>query len=452
MGAVPQGSFRLPPGPRFPAPVQTVLWLTRPVDFPAWCVRHYGPTYTLRLAMTPHLVLISEPRDVAQLMALPTGVATAAEENLVLEPLLGRRSVLMLDGPEHVHLRRLLAPFFRGEAMRQHEPEVAEIVAREVALWPRGRPFQLLPRMRAITLEVILQVVFGLRTSPRRQRIRRALEDLLNSGRTWMVFAWARRDLGPRSPWGRFLRFRAEVDRLLEEEIAERRQGPLEHDTSLLGELLRQGGEPRTSAPPAAARGEPPTGNGSLDPGTLRDQLLTMLVAGLETTATELSWCFLLLLHHPNALAAARTDRRWREAAVRETLRLRPAFRLVSRRLHQPLDLGEYRLPPGTTIAGSILDAHASPARYPYPDTFAPARFLDHQPDPHAWIPFGGGLRRCLGVSFAPFEMDVVLRETLARVDLRAAEEELEPVSLHAVVMVPRHGARAIVTNVRGRN
>lgn len=430
MGAVPQTSFRFPPGPRLPAPLQTVLWLTRPVDFPAWCVRQYGPTYTLRLAMTPHLVLISEPQDLAHLMALPTEIATAAEENLILEPLLGHRSVLMLDGPEHVHLRRLLAPFFRGEAMRRHEPEVAEIVAREVALWPRGRPFQLLPRMRAITLEVILQVVFGLRTSPRRPQIRRALEDLLNSGRTWMVFAWARRELGPRSPWGRFLRFRAQVDRLLEEEIAERRQGPLEHDTSLVGELLREG---------------------SLDPGTLRDQLLTMLVAGLETTATELSWCFLLLLHHPNALEAVRREQRWREAAVRETLRLRPAFRLVSRRLHRPLDLGEYRLPPGTTIAGSILDAHASSARYPYPDAFAPARFLDRQPDPHAWIPFGGGLRRCLGVNFAPFEMDVVLRETLSRVDLQAAEDELEPVSLHAVVMVPRHGARAVVTNLRGR-
>jgi hypothetical protein len=425
---VAPAAFRFPPGPSFPAPLQTALWLARPVSFPAWCARRYGPTYSLRLAMTPHLVLLSDPRDLAQLMSLSTDVATAAEENLVLEPLLGHRSVLMLDGPEHVQLRRLLAPFFRGEAMRRHEPEVAEIVAREVALWPRGRPFQLLPRMRAITLEVILQVVFGLGASPRRQRIRRALEDLLNSGRTWMVFAWARRDLGPRSPWGRFLRFRTEVDGLLEEEIAERRQGPLEHDASLLGELLREG---------------------SLDPGTLRDQLLTMLVAGLETTATELSWCFLLLLHHPNALEAARSDPRWRDAAVRETLRLRPAFRLVSRRLHEPLEIGDYRLPPGTTVAGSILDAHANAALYPYPDAFAPARFLERQPDAHAWIPFGGGLRRCLGVNFAPFEMDVVLRETLARVDLRAAEDVLEPVSLHAVVMVPRHGARAVVTNVR---
>jgi cytochrome P450 family 135 len=433
-----QAPYRFPPGPALPAPVQTALWLTRPVSFPAWCVRRYGPTYTLRLAMTPHLVLLSEPQHLAQLMGLSADVATAGEENLVLEPLLGHRSVLMLDGPEHVHLRRLLAPFFRGEAMRRHEAEVAEIVAHEVGLWPRGRPFQLLPRMRAITLEVILQVVFGLRSSPRRQQIRGALEDLLNSGRTWMVFGWARRDLGPRSPWGRFLRFRAEVDRLLEEEIAERRQGPLEHDTSLLGELLRAGGE-----------GGSPTRKDPLDPGTLRDQLLTMLVAGLETTATELSWCFLLLLHHPNALEAVRHDQRWREAAVRETLRLRPAFRLVSRRLHEPLELGDYRLPPGATIAGSILDTHARAAAYPYPDTFAPARFLDRPPDAHGWIPFGGGLRRCLGVSFAPFEMDVVLRETLARVDLRAAEDHLEPVSLHAVVMVPKHGARAVVTSVR---
>lgn len=414
-----------PPGPSLPRPLQTALWLARPVAYPARVRRRHGAPFSLRLFQSAGYAFVDAPEDVARVFELPLEVATAAEENQVLAPLLGERSVLLVDGPEHLRLRRLLGHFLHGRAMRRHEPVMVDIVEREVAEWPRGVPVQLLPRMRAVTLQAILRIVFGVEPGPRGDRLRSALEELLAMGATWMVFEALRRDLGPRSPWGRFLHLRRQIDQLLEDEMA-RRRAHLDDpaDGTVIGELIREGSLP--------------------DP-VIRDQLLTLLIAGLETTATELSWAFCLLMRHPIARSLARDDATWRQAVIRETLRIRPAFRLASRRLHQAVEIGGRQVPAGWTLAALIPAAGMRPDRYPFPESFDPARWLGVRPDPHSWIPFGGGLRHCLGSALAQFEMEVVLREVLARVDLEPDRPAMEPVHLHAVVMVPARGATALV-------
>lgn len=414
-----------PPGPTLPRTVQTVLWLARPVAYPASVRNRYGAPFTLRLFQGAGYAFVDAPEDVARVFELPVEVATAAEENQVLAPLLGERSVLLVDGPEHIHLRRLLGRFLHGKAMRRHEQAIVDIVDREVGGWPRGVPMQLLPRMRAITLLTILRIVFGVEPGPRGDRLRAALEEFLGMGATWMVFEALRRDLGPRSPWGRFLRLRREIDSLLEEEMARRRDRLDEPgDGTVIGELIR---------------------DGSLSDADLRDQLLTLLIAGLETTATELAWAWCLLMRHPIARSLAREMAEWRQAVIRETLRVRPAFRLASRRLHRPVELGGEEVPAGWTLAALIPAAGMRTDHYPHPESFDPGRWLGVRPDPHSWIPFGGGLRHCLGAALAQFEMDVVLREVLARVDLEPDRPAMEPVHLHAVVMVPARGAVAVV-------
>lgn len=414
-----------PPGPRSPRSLQTVLWLARPVAYPASVRRRYGSPFSLRLFQRARYAFVDAPEDVARVFELPLEVATAAEENEVLAPLLGERSVLLVDGPEHLHLRRLLGHFLHGRAMRRHEPAMVEIVDREVAEWPRGAPVQLLPRMRAVTLQVMLRIVFGVEPGPRGDRLRASLQELLDLGATWMVIEALRRDLGPRSPWGRFVRLRGQIDRLLEEEMALRRARLDEPgDGTVIGELIR---------------------DGSLPDDVIRDQLLTLLIAGLETTASELSWAWCLLMRHPAARSLARESAEWRQAVIRETLRIRPAFRLGSRRLHRAVEVGGCEVPAGWTLAALIPAVGMRPDRYPFPESFDPARWLGVRPDPHGWIPFGGGLRHCLGAALAQFEMEVVLREVLARVDLEPDRQAMEPVHLHAVVMVPARGAVAVV-------
>ena len=417
----------LPWGPRLPLAVQTMLWLAQPVRFPAWCHRHGDPV-TLRLAGSPAVVVTREPELAWRFLTLPPEVATAAEENAILEPLLGSRSLLMLDGPDHVRLRHLLGPFFRGEEVRGHGPAIAGMTRREVASWPRGEAFPLLPRMRALTLEVILRVVFGLEDSPRLAELRSALAELLGAGSSWLVPSWMRRDV-PGSPWRRFLRSKARVDELLLAEVDRIAAGG--RAAGVLAHLLR-------------ARDQ-----GRLSRVELKDQLITLLVAGHETTATSLAWSLDLLLRHPIGVERVRSERvgdagAYLDAVVRETLRLRPVFRLASRRLRVPLEVDRWTIPAGVGVGTNVYLLHRHPATYPDPEAFRPERHLSRVPG-HAWLPFGGGVRRCLGAAFAQFEMAAVLRCVLDEVELRPAGPEPEPVALHAVALVPKHGARAIV-------
>src|SRR5215472_6321077 len=213
----------LPPGPPLPALVQTALWLGRPVGFLEWCARRYGDVFTLRLALGPPVVMVSDPALAERILTLNADQASTGEENAILAPLLGDRSVLMLDGPDHLRQRRLLLPFFHGERMRRQAGAIAAIVEASVATWPRGQAFPLLPRLRDVTFDVVLRVVFGLAESAELDDLRGSVKRLLRMGSSWMVVPALRRDLGPRSPWGRFLRLKAHVDALLGDQVARRR-------------------------------------------------------------------------------------------------------------------------------------------------------------------------------------------------------------------------------------
>lgn len=417
----------LPPGPPLPVPLQTALWLGQPVRFVEWCGRRYGDVFTLRLAFGPPTVVVSDPALVERILALPAEVATAGEDNAILAPLLGEHSVLMLDGAEHLRQRRLLLPFFHGERLRRHADLIASIAAAEVDGWPIGRPLALLPRMRAITFEVILRVVFGVTDPARLAALRSALGRLLRMGSSWMVLPWMQRDLGPLSPWGRFVRLRAAVGALLRQEIGQRRLAGAADGEGAIGPLM-----------------------GSMTDDELVDELVTLLVAGHETTATSLAWCFELLLRRPELVERLRAElsggsTRLLDAVVRETLRVRPVFRLVSRRLRAPLELAGHVVPAGTSVGANVFLAHRRTDRYPDPDVFRPERFLESAPGAGAWVPFGGGIRRCLGASFATSEMALVVRTVLGRARLRSASRRPERARLHAVVMVPARGARVVV-------
>jgi cytochrome P450 len=413
----------LPPGPPLPAFVQTALWLGRPVGFLEWCARRYGDVFTLRLAFGPPVVMVSDPALAELVLTLGPDHASTGEENAILAPLLGDRSLLMLDGPDHLRQRRLLLPFFHGTRMRSQAEAIAAVVEAAVASWPRDRAFPLLPRLRDVTFEVILRVVFGLAESPELDDLRHSLRRLLRMGSSWMVIPALRRDLGPRSPWGRFVRLKAHVDDLLRDQVRRRRAAEGEGD-GVIDALLP-----------------------GMDDAELVDALVTVLVAGHETTATSLAWCFELLLRRPDLVErlrdeAAAGSTRLLDAVIRETLRVRPVFRYTSRRLRRPLTLGAHTVPAGVAVAASIYLAQRRADRYDEPGAFRPERFLDASPPPGAWIPFGGGIRRCLGASFVTFEMAVVIRTVLDRARLRPASPRPEGVRLHAVTMVPGRGAR----------
>jgi cytochrome P450 len=281
--------------------------------------------------------------------------------------------------------------------------------------------------MRAITFEVILRIVFGLEDVGRGKELAGMLLRLLASGSSWLVLPWMQHDLGPLSPWGRFVRLKARIDRFLVREIRERRADPsLGTRDDVLSQLLQ-------------ARDEE---GGRLTDDELRDELMTLLVAGHETTATSLAWCFDLVLRRPDLVESLPDSRRLAEAVIKETLRLRAPFRLVSRRLVAPLQVGRYLLPGGVAVGVNTYLTHRRAEVHPDPEEFRPERFLEGQPD--AWVPFGGGVRRCLGASFAVFEMGVVLRTVLSHARLRPVSPRPEAIRLHAVILVPKRGARVI--------
>lgn len=416
----------LPPGPPLPAMVQLALWLASPVGFLQWCARRYGDLFTLRLALGPPIVMVSDPELVERVLTLRAEDASTGEENALLAPLLGERSLLMLDGPDHLRLRRLLLPNFHGERMRRQRDTMVEITRAEVERWPLRRPFPLLPAMQDITFEIILRVVFGLQDSPSLDELRRSLRRLLEMGSSWMVVPALHRDLGPFSPWGRFVRLKQRIDALLRDEI-ERRRHSHSPDDSVIEQLV-----------------------GTMSDAETVDALMTLLVAGHETTANSLAWCFELMLRHPDLVDRLREDLaagsgRLLDAVVRETLRLRPVFRYTSRRLKRPLSLGPYTVPSGISVGANTYLAQRRPDRYEDAESFQPERFLGQPPSLGTWLPFGGGIRRCIGASFASYEMAVVVRSVLEMARLRPASERPEQIRLHAVTMVPSRGARVVM-------
>lgn len=426
----------LPPEPNSGALMQTLRWSFRPLVFLNECRNRLGDTFSLRfLGFERPMVMISDPAAIKALYTershgLPPG------RNIILEPVLGPRSVLLLEGAEHLARRRLMLPPFHGERMRSYDGTVREIVAAEVDSWPLERPFPIHPRMQAVTLEVILRVVFGVAEGPRLDRLRAMLGNVLaeTASPTAQLVGLATRRFGG-GPWARFEGKLREVDELLLAEIAEHRAKPdLESREDILSMLM-------------CARFEDGT---AMDDRELRDQLMTLLLAGHETTATALAWTFDLLLRHPAALARLRAElaageEEYLRATIAESLRLRPVVPLAGRRLATELRAGGYTLPPGTDVTPAIWLTHTRADIYPEPFAFRPERFLGEAPDTYAWIPFGGGVRRCLGASFAEFEMRIVLREVLTRCELRKLDPRPERIARRNITLSPRAGTEVVL-------
>jgi cytochrome P450 len=401
-----RGMSALPPGPSEPPVVQTLRWLLRPISFLESCRRRFGDAFSITfLGFQSPMVMLSDPEAIRALYTVP-GHTLPPGRTLALQPIMGSRSLLLLEGREHLARRKLMLPPFHGARMRAYEATVREVVAREVSTWPSDEPFALHPRMQAITLEVILRAVFGVTDSADRARLAERLGQLLaqtsSPGLQFGVLL-SRRFGGP-DPLARLQALREEIDALLAAEVAARRAEPGEDILSLLIAARFEDGEP-------------------MDDAEIRDQLMTLLLAGHETTATGLAWTFDLLLRHPHVLQRLRSgdDDAYLRAVVAESLRLRPVVPLAGRRLSEELRLNGHVLPPGTDVTPGIWLAHTRPDRYPEPYAFRPERFLEEAPATYAWIPFGGGVRRCIGAAFAEMEMRVALSEIVRRRELRPA-------------------------------
>jgi cytochrome P450 len=432
----------LPPGPRGPAVYQSLRLMLSPIDYLERCLRRFGDVFTLRFVGMGDLVYVADTEAIKGIFTGDASVFRAGEANQIMEPVLGERSVLLLDEDEHLRERRLLLPPFHGERVRRYRELVGEIAAAEIARWPRGRPFELRPRMQAITLEVILRAVFGIQEAERLDRLRALLPRMLDHGTVVVWMPFLRRDLGPGSPWRRFLRVRAEVDELLYDEIARRREAAdLEEREDVLSMLLQTRSE----------------GQGPLTQKELRDELMTLLLAGHETTATGLAWAFERLTRNPRVMHRLRESldeedegEAYLEAVAKETLRARPVVYDVARKLGVPATVKGWELPAGAYVVPSITAVHLLRGIYEDAAEFRPERFLDgDQPDSYAWIPFGGGRRRCIGAAFATMEMKAVLAEVVRHVEVRAADPKPERMKLHNVTLKPAKGARVVVADRR---
>jgi cytochrome P450 family 135 len=421
----------LPPGPSTSRPLQTLRWIVRPGAMLEDCRRRYGDMFTLRIAHEGTWVFLAHPDAVKQVFTGDPRVLHAGEANVVLLPMLGHHSVLLLDEAAHMSQRKLMLPSFHGERMRGYEDTMAEVAAAEIESWPLGEPLAVRPAMQRITLEVIMRTVFGVQDDARRDRLRTALEEALEWGsdpRRMALLA----TLGPhRVARARmFRRVRDPADALIYEEIRRRREAPdlAERDDvlSLLLQARHEDGRPMSDE-------------------ELRDELMTLLVAGHETTASSLAWAVERLVRHPGKLERLRQgEDEYIDAVCKETLRLRPILALVLRRLTEPMEIGGRLLPAGVNLAPCIYLVHRRADVYPDPLAFRPERFVEQPAGTYTWIPFGGGVRRCLGASFALFEMKVVLRELVARLRLRPADPRPERITRRAITLVPDRGGEVI--------
>ena len=431
------GRRGLPPGPRMPAAMQTAIWSRQA----QWMLRQsrarFGEIFSLRILREGTWVVVANPELVKQVFTGDPRVFHAGEGNEVLRPVLGDNSVLVLDEKPHISQRRLLLPPFHGERMQGYGETMAEIAAREIESWPTGTPYKLRPRMQAITLEIILETVFGVHEKARLDPLRTALRDFLDlttDPRALLPLVIA----GPERirAFPPFRRRVERVDELIHAEIAERRRAEdlaeREDILSMLVAARHEDGSPMSDA-------------------EIRDELLTLLVAGHETTATALSWAVERLVRHPEKLERLRAEvlaggeEPYLTATIQETLRLRPVIVIVIRKLTEPVELGGYELPAGVSVVPSIHLLHRNPEIYPEPDAFLPERFLDNPPGTYTWIPFGGGIRRCLGAAFAQFEMQVVLRELVRRHAIRPANPASERNFRRAITETPRHDTEVVL-------
>ncbi|CDO86705.1 cytochrome P450 [Mycobacterium triplex] len=406
----------LPPGPRLPVSVQTAAWMTNPWRFMERSAARFGDTFTLRLAGEGTWVMVSHPDAVKEVFTGPPELLRGGEANRILLPVVGANSVLLLDGEAHKEQRQLLVPPFRGNHLQSYADTMTAIAENEIARWPRGEPVLVRTRMQALTLEVILRAVFGLSEGGRLDQLRMELVRMLTTttgspGRLLLLVLSPQR---VRAALTRKL-FR-DVDRLLYAEIDDRRRtDDLDERADVLSMLLRA----------RHADGRP------LSDVEIRDELMTLLLAGHESTASALASAVEWVVGDPDVQSRLVDEvhaggYEFLDAIVMETLRLRPVFSLVPRLLKAPMEIGGVPLPAGVTVVPSIYLMHRRPDIYPDPQHFRPARFLEQRAGTYTWIPFGGGVRRCLGAAFAQYEMRVVLATLFRHCRVQPVGEQAE--------------------------
>jgi cytochrome P450 len=430
----------LPPGPRLPAIGQFVGFWMRPFAFLEQCRSRYGRRFTIRLPFTPPFVMLSDPDEVKEVFTAPPDVLRPGEGARVLEPVVGANSVLLLDEAAHMEQRKLILPAFHGERMERLTGLMEEVAAEEVAALPRGVPVELHPRMQDLTLKIILRAVFGLDPGERFEALRERLQTMLSFGDRPISLVPPKPDsliakLAERAgPFAEFVRNQEKVDEILFALIAERRRNGNDGDDvlAMLLEAEHEDGSPMSEQ-------------------EIRDELLTLLVAGHETTATSLAWAVERLLREPAVLGRLVDEIDGGEdayvtATVQETLRARPVLPNVAPRLvAKPIEVGGWAYPPGCSLVANGYLIHHDPAIYPDPYAFRPERFLDRKPGTYTWIPFGGGRRRCIGASFALLEMNVVLKALLGACSLSATSAGVEVARRRNITVRPIDGARAVV-------
>jgi cytochrome P450/predicted unusual protein kinase regulating ubiquinone biosynthesis (AarF/ABC1/UbiB family) len=436
----------LPGGPDAPPLFQALRWVQWPLPLMDECAARFGDVFTLRLPSSPPIVMFSHPDAIKTIFTGDEEDLRAGEANFRLEPILGRQSLLLLDGKEHLRERRLLQPPFHGDRMLAYGAVMRDITAEAVGRWPLGRPFAIHPEMQGVTLDVILRTVFGLDEGPAKRDLRAALLALLAIGSNGQTLLAAQQSTGSRAgAVARFFAARERVDRLLYAEIAARRRADVSGRADILSLLAQATYEDGTPLADEA----------------LRDELMTMLLAGHETTATALAWAVSHVLADAGVRARLASELRdagptpldpqhvtrleYLDAVCRETLRLTPIVPLVGRRLTRPMTIGGVDLPAGVVASPCIYLAHRRPERWPDPTRFRPERFLESKPTPYEFLPFGGGVRRCLGMAFALVEMKIVLAEMLNRAEMRAAPGYQVRVVRRSVTLAPSEGMPVVV-------
>ncbi len=432
---------QLPPGPRMPSLWQTVGFWKRPTAFLEQCRERYGVPFTVRLLGSPPFVMIADPEQIKQLFVAPPDVLHPGEGARILEPIVGRHSVILLDEEPHLEQRKLLLPAFHGESMQRLAGVMAELAAAEVESWPRDEAVALHPRLQRLTLEIVLQTVFGLRGGPRLDRLRALLTEILAFGESPLsVIPGSRAVMRGRGPWARLERASEQADALIYALIDERRADGGEGDDvlSLLLSARHADGTPMEAA-------------------EIRDELMTALVAGHETTASQLAWAFERLAREPlvcERLAAELDDEgdEYLTATIHEIMRCKPVLPNAEPRLvKRPIEVGGITYPPGVVLIANAFLVHHDPAIYPDPYVFSPERFLGQTPGTYTWIPFGGGRRRCLGASFAMQEMKLVLREVFDRCELAPASTRAEPTRRRSITISPARGGQVVLHDRRPR-
>jgi len=429
----------VPDGPKYPGLLQSIALMRFRHRWIPHLHRAYGDVFSIRILPEGRwLVVFNRPEHVREIFAGDPEIFHAGKGNAILGPVMGEHSLLLVDSAQHKRARKLLMPAFNGHALRSYEAMIEGLAKTEVGSWQEGMPFRSLERMNALTLEVILQVVFGVTDERRLAELRPLVNRTVNVSPA-VFLGWGFPRLQRLGPWRRAFENQAALDHVIYAEIAERRKaGDLETRTDVLSRLL------------LVRDDEDPADTGLTDE-ELRDQLVTLLLAGHETTATALAWTLHELGQDPVQARKAREaatagDHDYLEAVLKESMRLHPVIPMVVRHLMEPATVGGIDLPAGVNVAASIILAHASETSHPDHAAFRPERFLDGDVAANTWIPFGGGVRRCIGAGFSLMEGVAVLREVLSTYDVSLPAGTREEPKVRNITSVPKNGARVVVT------